>query len=110
VDAQLRAARCSADPHLIVVCGVVGASGPLGDISRLARGAGGVAPKPDLPCREESWMITRIDRLGVALPPPSEPDPDGAAAVRELILAGGKGALSADSRQRRAARTGRARR
>jgi Mn-containing catalase len=33
-------------------------------------------------------MITRIDRLGVALPPPSEPDPAGAAAVQELM--GGK--------------------
>jgi Mn-containing catalase len=30
-------------------------------------------------------MITRIDRLGVALPPPSEPDPAGAAAVQELM-------------------------
>ena len=30
-------------------------------------------------------MITRIDRLGVALPPPSDPDPDGAAAVQELM-------------------------
>src|SRR6185295_18158062 len=30
----------------------------------------------------------RIDRLGVALPPPSEPDPAGAAAVQELM--GGK--------------------
>jgi hypothetical protein len=27
-------------------------------------------------------MITRIDRLGVALPPPSEPDPAGAAATK----------------------------
>jgi len=33
-------------------------------------------------------MITRIDRLGVELPPPSEPDPAGAAAVQELL--GGK--------------------
>ena len=30
-------------------------------------------------------MITRIDRLGVALPPPSDPDPDGAAAVQALM-------------------------
>src|SRR3954466_1913087 len=30
-------------------------------------------------------MITRIDRLGVALPPPSDPDPDGAAIVQELM-------------------------
>src|ERR1700710_2053412 len=30
-------------------------------------------------------MITRIDRLGVELPPPSDPDPDGAAAVQELM-------------------------
>jgi Mn-containing catalase len=30
-------------------------------------------------------MIQRIDRLGVELPPPSEPDPDGAAAVQELM-------------------------
>ena len=33
-------------------------------------------------------MISRIDRLGVELPPPSEPDPAGAAAVQELL--GGK--------------------
>jgi manganese catalase len=33
-------------------------------------------------------MITRIDRLGVELPPPSDPDPAGAAAVQELM--GGK--------------------
>jgi Mn-containing catalase len=30
-------------------------------------------------------MITRIDRLGTELPPPSEPDPAGAAAVQELM-------------------------
>src|SRR3954449_5449989 len=30
-------------------------------------------------------MILRTDRLGVELPPPSEPDPDGAAAVQELM-------------------------
>jgi Mn-containing catalase len=28
-------------------------------------------------------MILRIDRLGVELPPPSDPDPDGASVVRE---------------------------
>ena len=33
-------------------------------------------------------MILRLDRLQVALPPPSEPDPAGAAAVQELL--GGK--------------------
>jgi Mn-containing catalase len=33
-------------------------------------------------------MIQRIDRFAVELPPPSEPDPDGAAAVQELM--GGK--------------------
>ena len=33
-------------------------------------------------------MIIRIDRLGVELPPPSDPDPAGAAAVQELL--GGK--------------------
>ena len=33
-------------------------------------------------------MILRIDRLGVELPPPSTPDPAGAAAVQELM--GGK--------------------
>ncbi|HKP17716.1 MAG TPA: manganese catalase family protein [Gaiellaceae bacterium] len=33
-------------------------------------------------------MILRIDRLQVELPPPSEPDPAGAAAVQELL--GGK--------------------
>ena len=30
-------------------------------------------------------MITRIDRLGVEPPAPSEPDPAGAAAVQELL-------------------------
>jgi Mn-containing catalase len=30
-------------------------------------------------------MIQRIDRLGAELPPPSEPDPAGAAAVQELM-------------------------
>jgi manganese catalase len=30
-------------------------------------------------------MILRIDRLGTELPPPSEPDPDGARAVQELM-------------------------
>ena len=33
-------------------------------------------------------MILRLDRLQVTLPPPSEPDPAGAAAVQELL--GGK--------------------
>ena len=33
-------------------------------------------------------MILRIDRLQTELPPPSEPDPAGAAAVQELL--GGK--------------------
>ena len=33
-------------------------------------------------------MITRIDRLGVELPPPSDHDPAGAAVVQELM--GGK--------------------
>jgi Mn-containing catalase len=30
-------------------------------------------------------MILRIDRLGTELPPPSDPDPDGAASVQELL-------------------------
>ena len=30
-------------------------------------------------------MILRIDRWGTELPPPSEPDPDGAASVQELM-------------------------
>jgi Mn-containing catalase len=30
-------------------------------------------------------VITRIDRLAAELPPPSDPDPDGAAAVQELL-------------------------
>src|SRR3954462_15847564 len=30
-------------------------------------------------------MILRIDRLGTELPPPSDPDPAGAAAVQELM-------------------------
>src|SRR3954466_10315388 len=33
-------------------------------------------------------MILRLDRVQVALPPPSDPDPEGAAAVQELL--GGK--------------------
>ena len=33
-------------------------------------------------------MILRIDRLQTELPPPSDPDPVGAAAVQELL--GGK--------------------
>jgi Mn-containing catalase len=33
-------------------------------------------------------MILRLDRLGVTLPPPSDPDPAGASAVQELM--GGK--------------------
>jgi Mn-containing catalase len=30
-------------------------------------------------------MILRLDRVGTELPPPSDPDPDGAAAVQELM-------------------------
>jgi Mn-containing catalase len=30
-------------------------------------------------------MIVRLDRLATELPPPSDPDPDGAAAVQELL-------------------------
>src|SRR5215210_2767645 len=30
-------------------------------------------------------MILRIDRLGTQLPPPSEPDPEGARTVQELM-------------------------
>ena len=30
-------------------------------------------------------MIRRIDRIATELPPPSEPDPTGAAAVQELM-------------------------
>jgi Mn-containing catalase len=30
-------------------------------------------------------MIVHIDRLQVELPPPSDPDPAGAAAVQELL-------------------------
>src|SRR3954451_4464070 len=33
-------------------------------------------------------MILRLDRVGISLPPPSDPDPEGAAAVQELL--GGK--------------------
>jgi Mn-containing catalase len=33
-------------------------------------------------------MIQRIDKLQIDMPPPSDPDPDGAAAVQELL--GGK--------------------
>ena len=37
---------------------------------------------------EESPMILRIDRLATEMPPPSDPDPAGAAVVQELL--GGK--------------------
>jgi Mn-containing catalase len=30
-------------------------------------------------------MILRLDRVATELPPPSDPDPDGAAAVQELL-------------------------
>jgi hypothetical protein len=30
-------------------------------------------------------MILRIDRLGLELPPPTDPDPAGAQAVQELL-------------------------
>lgn len=30
-------------------------------------------------------MILRYDRVATDLPPPSDPDPDGAAAVQELM-------------------------
>jgi manganese catalase len=30
-------------------------------------------------------MILRYDRIAMELPPPSDPDPAGAAAVQELI-------------------------
>ena len=30
-------------------------------------------------------MILRLDRLGIELPPPSDPDPAGAQAVQELM-------------------------
>jgi len=30
---------------------------------------------------ERSEMILRLDRVGIALPPPSDPDPEGAAAA-----------------------------
>ena len=33
-------------------------------------------------------MIRRVDRIQTDLPPPSDPDPEGAAAVQELL--GGK--------------------
>ena len=31
-------------------------------------------------------MILRLDRVGVALPPPSDPDPAGAAAVQAGLV------------------------
>jgi Mn-containing catalase len=39
-------------------------------------------------------MIVRLDRWHTQLPPPSDPDPDGAAAVQELM-----GAASARCRR-----------
>jgi len=44
-------------------------------------GAGYTEPFPTL----EAQMIRRIDRIATELPPPSEPDPAGAAAVQELM-------------------------
>jgi len=43
---------------------------------------------PERPDHERGPMILRFDRVGVALPPPSDPDPAGAQAVQELL--GGK--------------------
>src|SRR5687767_15743366 len=37
------------------------------------------------PLREEHRMILRIDRLQTELPPPSDPDPEGAAKVQALM-------------------------
>ncbi len=43
---------------------------------------------PSPPSRKGPQLILRIDRIAAELPPPSEPDPAGAAAVQELL--GGK--------------------
>ena len=43
---------------------------------------------PSQPSRKGFQLILRIDRIAAELPPPSEPDPAGAAAVQELL--GGK--------------------
>src|SRR5581483_8938257 len=37
---------------------------------------------------EEALLILRLEKLQTELPPPSDPDPEGAAAVQELL--GGK--------------------
>src|SRR4051812_49162958 len=62
--------------------------GPVADLpggsprsAALSRGARGRTH----PTARSDHMITRIDRLGVELPPPTEPDPAGAAAVQELM-------------------------
>jgi Mn-containing catalase len=38
-----------------------------------------------VPERKAALMILRYDRLGVELPPPSDPDPNGASVVQELM-------------------------
>src|SRR5215212_3663759 len=43
---------------------------------------------PGRPRRKGSPVFLRIDRLQTELPPPTDPDPEGAAAVQELL--GGK--------------------
>src|SRR4051812_46177110 len=62
--------------------------GPVADLpggsprsAALSRGARGRTH----PTARSDHMILRTDRLGVELPPPSEPDPAGAAAVQELM-------------------------
>src|SRR3954451_20378771 len=56
---------------------------PRGDRGLRSPKAGASPGRP--PTRGSDSMIQRIDRLGVELPPPSDPDPDGAAAVQELM-------------------------
>src|SRR3954471_3657216 len=57
-------------------------------MSPLLRHVADVKRVGDLSLGSAPGMILRIDRLQTELPPPSDPDPAGAAAVQELM--GGK--------------------
>ena len=47
--------------------------------------SGGAHPATHLTPAPGDPMILRMDRLGIELPPPSDPDPNGASVVQELL-------------------------
>src|SRR4051794_6423497 len=57
-------------------------------LRRHRRTAGSAALLGTFPIQEALSMILRIDRWQTELPPPADPDPDGASVVQELM--GGK--------------------